>query len=73
MGKITIGVLRVRGGWRVMKDDRISSEHDYRIDAEEAGFELTRRLHREGRDVELVVQRDGTHELEPMFGWETVH
>lgn len=72
MEKITIAVLRIRGGWRVMKDDRQVGQYDYRIDAEEAGFGLTQRLHRSGRDVELLVQQDGSHEVTPLRGWETV-
>ena len=57
----------------MMKDDRQVGLYDYRIDAEEAGFDLTRRLHRSGHDVELLVQRDGSHALTPLRGWETVH
>ncbi len=73
MGKITIAVLRFQGGWRVMKDDRLVGQHDYRVDAEEAGLQLTRRLHREGQDVELLVQQDGSHDVQPLMGWQTVH
>ena len=73
MDKITIAVLRIRGGWRVMKDNRQVGCFDYRVDAEDAGFNLTRRLHRSGRDVELLVHQDGSHQLTPLRGWETVH
>lgn len=73
MDKITIAVLRIQGGWRVMKGDRQVGQFDYRIDAEEAGFDLTQRLHRSGRDVELLVQQDGSHDVTPLVGWETVH
>lgn len=73
MVKITIAVLRIQGGWRVMKDDRQVGQYDYRVDAEDAGFVLTQRLHRSGRDVELLVQQDGSHEVKPLRGWETVH
>lgn len=73
MEKITIAVLRIQGGWRVMKDDRKVGQYDDRIDAEEAGFDLTRRLHRSGHDVELLVQQDGSHDVTPLRGWETVH
>lgn len=73
MEKITIAVLRVRGGWRVMRNDRRVGIFDYRVDAEEAGLDLTRRLHRAGRDVELLVQQDGSHDVQPVLGWQTVH
>lgn len=73
MEKITIAVLRVQGGWRVMKGDRKVGHYDYRIDAEEAGLELMQRLHRAGQDVELLVQQDGSHDVEPLMGWQTVH
>lgn len=73
MEKITLAVLRVQGGWRVLKNDRLTGDYDYRIDAEEAGLELARRLHMSGCDVELLVQKDGSHDLVAMGGWETVH
>lgn len=73
MEKITIAVLRVRGGWRVLRNDRLTGQYDYRIDAEDAGLEMAKRLHRSGADVDLLVQQDGSHDLEPLHGWETVH
>jgi len=73
MEKITIAVLRVQGGWRLLKNDRPLGEYDYRVDAEEAGFKLTRQLHQSGREVELLVQKDGSHDVTPMIGWATVH
>ena len=73
MEKITIAVLRVQGAWRLLRDHRRVGEYDYRIDAEEAGLDLARQLHRSGRDVEVLVQEDGSHDVTPMRGWETVH
>jgi hypothetical protein len=73
MEKITIAVLRVRGGWRVLKNARPIGDYDYRVDAEEAGLTLTRQIHLSGRDVELLVQADGSHDIVSMGGWETVH
>ncbi|QTC92822.1 hypothetical protein [Brevundimonas goettingensis] len=73
MDKITIAVLRVQGGWRVMRNDRRVGQYDYRVDAEEAGLDLTQRLHRAGRDVELLVQQDGSHDVEAVMGWQTLH
>ncbi|WP_428061364.1 hypothetical protein [Brevundimonas sp.] len=73
MEKITVAVLRTQGGWRVMKDDRQIGEYDFRVDAEDAGLKLTRQIHLSGRDVELLVQTEGSHDVTPMRGWETVH
>ena len=73
MEKITISVLRIQGGWRVLKNSRPVGDYDYRVDAEEAGLALTRDIHLSGREVELLVQHDGSHEIEPMTGWRTVH
>lgn len=73
MDMITIAVLRVQGGWRVLKGRRPMGEFDYRVDAEEKGLQLTLDLHRAGRDVELLVQEEGSHDLTPMTGWETRH
>lgn len=73
MEKITIAVLRVQGAWRLLRNTRLLREYDFRVDAEEAGLNLTRQLHRSGRDVEFLVQEEGSHELAPMRGWETVH
>ncbi|CAN5386317.1 hypothetical protein BH10PSE1_BH10PSE1_30120 [soil metagenome] len=73
MGKITVAVLRTRGGWRLMKDDRQVREYDFRVDAEEAGLKLTRQIHLAGQDVELLVQTDESYDALPMGGWATVH
>ncbi len=73
LDKITIAVLRVQGGWRLLKNNRLAGEYDYRIDAEDAGLALAKRLHQSGRDIELLVQREGSHDLEPIRGWETIH
>lgn len=73
MQKITVAVLRIQGGWRLMKDDRQIGEYDFRVDAEDAGLNLTRQIHLSGRDVELLVQQDGSVEVTPMRGWETLH
>ena len=73
MEKITVAVLRTQGGWRVMKDDRQIGEYDFRVDAEDAGLKLTRQIHLSGRDVELLVQTEGSHDVTLMRGWETVH
>ena len=73
MEKITISVLRIQGSWRVLKNARPVGDYDYRVDAEEAGLALTRDIHLSGREVELLVQQDGSHDIEPMTGWRTVH
>ncbi|MDP3406318.1 MAG: hypothetical protein Q8S03_16630 [Brevundimonas sp.] len=73
MDKVTIVVRRVQGGWRVLKNKRPAGEYDYRVDAEEAGLRLTRRLHLSGQDVELLVQAEGSQEMTPMTGWEILH
>jgi len=73
MGKVTVAVLRTQGGWRLMKDDREIREYDFRVDAEDAGLELTRQIHLAGQDVELLVQRDGFHDVTPLQGWATLH
>jgi hypothetical protein len=73
MEKITIAVLRTKDGWRVMKDNRQVAEYDFRDDAENAGFRLTRQIHLSGQDVELLVQQAGSYDVNPMPGWATVH
>ena len=73
MEKITVAVLRTEGGWRVMRDDRQIGEYDFRVDAEDAGLKLTRQIHLAGRDVELLVQKDGSWEVTPLAGWATVN
>lgn len=71
MEKITVAVLRTRGGWRLMKADRQVGEYDFRVDAEDAGLKLTRQLHLSGQDVELLVQQVGSDDVAPMSGWAT--
>ena len=72
MDRITIAVRRVQGGWRVLRNQRPVGEYDYRVDAEEAALSLARRLHLSGREVELLVQTEGSRHMTPMTGWETV-
>lgn len=71
--KITISVLRWNDGWRLLKDSRKLAAYDYKVDAEEAAFDLARRAHRSGRDVELLVQDDKTSEISAVSGWATLH
>ena len=68
MQKITVAVLRIQGGWRLMKDDGQIGEYDFRVDAEDAGLKLTRRIHLSGQDVDLLVQQEGSYDVTPMPG-----
>ena len=73
MGKVTIAVVRVQDGWLLLRERLPARRYDYRIDAEEAGFRLTRQIHGQGRDVELLVQHEASYDVSVVRDWLTIH
>ncbi len=56
---ISIAILRIGDGWRVISDGGQVGDFPYRVDAEEAALRFAAGAERRGRPVEILLQHPG--------------